>query len=323
MQSVISSLPPRCWNIRERAALVRAREQPLILNCGDGVRLQAFHTPLPQARRASDNRRLAILLHGWEGNVESPYVMSAAALLYQQQWPVVRLHLRDHGATQGLNKELFHSCRLPEVIGAVRALCAQFPAARPCLGGFSLGGNFMLRVAADASAPDAIAGVVSVSPVLEPEITLQALERGWLVYRQYFVRRWSKSLRTKQRAWPQEHNFDELLKSRDLRHMTAELVKSSTQFSSLQAYLSGYAITGIRLRGLRVPAHLLTAEDDPIIPVGDLPRVDGADKLTVVRTRHGGHCGFVDSMKGPSFADRYMLQQFDLFDRQSVEAAER
>ncbi|MGA8708274.1 MAG: alpha/beta fold hydrolase [Steroidobacteraceae bacterium] len=323
MQSVIGSLPPRSWHIRMRATALRAREQALILDCGDGVRLQAFHTPLPQARRAADSRRLAILLHGWEGNVESPYVLSAAALLYQQQWPLVRLHLRDHGATHELNRELFHSCRLPEVIGAVRALCALFPTARPCLGGFSLGGNFMLRVAADANMPEAISGVVAVSPVLEPEITLQALERGWHVYRQYFVQRWSSSLRLKQRAWPEQHNFDALLQSRDLRYMTAELVKSSTQFASLQAYLSGYAITGIRLRGLKVPAHLLTAEDDPIIPIGDLLRVDGADRLTLVRTRHGGHCGFVDSLKGPSFADRYMLEQFEQFDRRSAESEVR
>lgn len=287
----------------------------MILDCGAGVRLKAYYTPLLRARRASDARRLAILLHGWEGDTESPYVLSASALLHEHQWPIVRLNLRDHGNTQGLNRELFHSCRLPEVVGAVRALAEQFPAAYPCLAGFSLGGNFMMRVAADAAAPDRLAGVVAVSPVLEPERTLSALERGWVVYREYFVRKWSDSLRLKQRAWPDDHDFDALLLTRDLRHMTAELVRTSTDFPSLQAYLSGYAITGPRLQHLRVPAHLLTAEDDPIIPVGDLPRVDPHRKLTVTRTRRGGHCGFVDVLTGPSFADRYLLAQFEQFDR--------
>jgi hypothetical protein len=323
VQSTLGSLPPRSKDIRQRAASLLANVQPMLLDCGQGVRLQAFYTPLPHSRRAADNRRLAILLHGWEGDVGSPYVLSAAALLYENQWPLVRLNLRDHGGTHGLNPDLFHSCRLPEVVGAVRALAERFPAARPCLGGFSLGGNFMLRVAADADAPDGLAGAVAVSPVLEPEMTLQALERGWLVYRYYFVRRWSASLRLKQLAWPEHHDFDSLLKSRNLRRMTAELVKTSTQFADLQAYLSGYAITGNRLKSLRVPAHLLTSEDDPIIPAGDLPRVADNERLTVVRTRHGGHCGFIDSLRGPSFADRYMLEQFERFDRQSASGAAR
>ena len=65
---------------------------------------------------------------------------------------VVRLNLRDHGATHHLNRELFHSCRLPEVVGAVRALALRFPGMPLVLAGFSLGGNFMLRVAAHREA---------------------------------------------------------------------------------------------------------------------------------------------------------------------------
>ena len=310
LQSILGSVPPRAWLTQRRAATLRAHAQPLLLDCGDAVRLQAFYSPLPQSRRASDGRRLAVLLHGWEGSVESPYVLSAAALLYAQGFPVVRLNLRDHGATHALNKELFHSCRLPEVVGAMRALAQRFPAAQLYLGGFSLGGNFMLRVAADDGAPDSIAGVVAVSPVLDPENTLQALERGLSVYRQYFVRRWSRSLRTKQQAWPEAHDFDALLLTRDLRRMTAELVQRCTDFKTLAAYLSGYAITGDRLKGLRVPAHLLLADDDPIIPARDLPRLQGNERLTIVRTPHGGHCGFIDGWRQPSFADRYLLEQF-------------
>jgi predicted alpha/beta-fold hydrolase len=323
LQSILGSVPPRAWLIQRRAAALLASAQPLVLECGDGVRLQACYSPLAQSRRAADGRRLAVLLHGWEGSMDSPYVLSAAALLYQQGFPLVRLNLRDHGATHALNRGVFHSCRLPEVVGAVRALSQQFPAAHLYLGGFSLGGNFMLRVAADGAAPDTIAGAVAVSPVLEPEATLQALERSLLVYRQYFVRRWSRSLRSKQRAWPDEHDFDALLRTQDLRHMTAALVQRCTEFESLQAYLSGYAITGERLKNLRVPAHLLLAADDPIIPAVDLPRLAANDRLTIVRTSHGGHCGFMDSWGGASFADRYMLEQFERADAQSGNGGRR
>jgi predicted alpha/beta-fold hydrolase len=323
VQTMVGSVPPRSWLIRRRAEALLACAQPLLLDCGDGVTLQAWHSPQSRSRRASDGRRLAILLHGWEGNVESPYVLSAASLLYQRNFVIVRLHLRDHGGTQALNKEIFHSCRLPEVVGAVRAISALFPAARLYLAGFSLGANFMLRVAADSHAPDALAGVVAVSPVLDPEATLAALEQGLTIYQRYFVKRWTSSLRAKQRAWPDERDYEPLMRSQDLRRMTADLVQHCTEFGSLEAYLSGYAITGARLATLRVPARILLSADDPIIPAGDLDSLAPSEQLRVVRTRYGGHCGFVEYLDGPSFADRYMLDEFEQIEHASGEAGFR
>jgi predicted alpha/beta-fold hydrolase len=304
LQSILGSVPPRSWLIRARAAALLADSEEVLLDCGEGVRLQAFH--------AAQGERLAVVLHGWEGSAESPYVLSAAALLFQCGFGVVRLNLRDHGATHALNRELFHSCRLPEVVGAVSALGSRFPSARLYLGGFSLGGNFMLRVAADPGAPATLAGVVAVSPVLDPEATLRALEQSLPVYRRYFIKRWSRSLRTKQQAWPGVHDFDELSRYADLRRMTAELVQSSTDFGTLEAYLQGYALTGERLASLTVPARVLLAADDPMIPDADLSRLAASDRLTIVHTRYGGHCGFMDHWAGPSYADRFMLKQFQL-----------
>src|SRR5690606_16508435 len=95
-----------------------------------------------------------------------------------------------------------HSCRLPEVVGAVAAL-APLLVAPPWLVGFSLGGNFMLRVAAseDPRVPP-LARVVAISPVLHPDSAMIAMERGLPVYQRHFVRKWSRSLRRKRSLWP-------------------------------------------------------------------------------------------------------------------------
>jgi uncharacterized protein len=312
---MLGNLPPQGWLIRRRAAALLGASRELVLDCGAGVRLQGFYAAAVHARRAADRRGLAVLLHGWEGSADSSYVLSVAAALFQRGYGVLRLNLRDHGATQALNRELFHSCRLPEVVGAIAAISAQVPQARLYLGGFSLGGNFMLRVAADPLAPAAIAGVVGISPVLDPAATLLALERGLTLYQRYFVRRWSRSLRIKQRAWPDSHDFEDLLRLANLRQMTAGLVQRCTDFGSLDAYLQGYALTGERLAGLRVNARILLAADDPIIPAADLAQLAANPRLAILRTEYGGHCGFMDRWGAPSFADRYMLQQFEHFAR--------
>jgi predicted alpha/beta-fold hydrolase len=306
LQSTISSLPPRSWLIRARARELRARAEPWLLECGAGVRLLALYS---KAQNAPAPRRTAMLLHGWEGGAHALYVQSAGAELLRRGFDVVRLNLRDHGGTQALNRELFHSCRLPEVAGAVAAVAARVAPGRLYLGGFSLGGNFMLRVAAEPAPPANLAGVVAISPVLEPDRTLDALEEGLALYHSYFVRRWTQSLRIKARAWPGVYHFEPLLRSRNLRQMTADLVREYTDFPTLTDYLSGYAITGGRLASLSVPAFLLSAADDPIIPIADLERLAPCALLHIRITEHGGHCGFVDRLGAPGYGERFIARQ--------------
>jgi predicted alpha/beta-fold hydrolase len=219
---------------------------------------------------------------------------------------VVRLNLRDHGATHHLNRELFHSCRLPDVIGAVRALQAHFRGKPLSAVGFSLGGNFLLRVAARAreSSLDLVR-IIAISPVLEPTETLVALETAMPGYQGFFVRKWRRSLRKKQAAWPDSYDFAEV--GGGLREMTAELVRRHSEFATLEDYLNGYSITVERLASLAVPAHILTSLDDPMIPAGGLARIARPAALTVTVTRYGGHCGFIQSLAGPTFAERFVL----------------
>jgi len=321
VQTTIGSLPLIEWLTRRRGAMLLANATEWLIDCGDGVRLQGFLSLAKGNSRGNatnlvpEERRIAVVLHGWEGSAESCYVVSLGAELLASGFDVLRLNLRDHGDSHHLNRDIFHSCRLAEVVGATNAVAQRFPNSRLFLAGFSLGGNFVLRVSADAGAPETIAGAVAISPVLDPSVTLEALERGWSLYRRYFVRRWSRSLRRKRRAWPDLPDFEPLLRTQDLRSMTEGLVHQFTDFASLDAYLDGYAITGQRLATLRFPAALLLAEDDPMIPAADLSRLARSPRLAVLCTRYGGHCGFVAQLNAPSFADRFVVTQFEQFAR--------
>ena len=120
-QTILPSFPLRRARVERRALPLLAASEELLLDCGDGVTLQGFHSS-PARRGRDPGRQLAVLLHGWEGSADSSYLLSLAQTLFEQGFEVVRLNLRDHGATHHLNRELFHSCRLPEVVGAVTAL---------------------------------------------------------------------------------------------------------------------------------------------------------------------------------------------------------
>ena len=305
LQSILASTFVRRGRIVRRAAALLAAQREFVLECGAGVRLQCF-VSIP----AQSNGRPVVLLHGWEGAADSNYVLSLAELLYARGFEVVRLNLRDHGETHHLNRELFHSCRLPEVIGAMRALERHFPGRPLSAVGFSLGGNFFLRVAARAREEHlSLERVIAVSPVLEPNETLVALETVMPGYQYYFVRKWSRSLVKKQAAWPGTFDFGDVPQMRGLREMTAKLVIRHSEFKSLEEYLNGYAITGERLAALDVPSTIITSRDDPMIPVGGLSLLARPKALSVTVTRYGGHCGFIDRLHGTTWAERRILEE--------------
>lgn len=306
VQSILPSLALRRALVRRRCATVFEHSRSLILDCGEGVRLLAQHTPALTANPTG----AVVMLHGWEGDTNAMYMLALARRLLASGFEILRLNLRDHGGTQELNEGLFHSCLLPEVIGAVQRAQQLFSGLPLHLAGFSLGGNFLLRVAADAPQSGLrIASVVAISPVLEPRTTLAAIESGLSVYHRYFVNKWSASLRAKQRAWPKRYQFGDMEEFASLRQMTATLVARYTPYRSLDEYLDGYSITGRRLAGLTVPSTIITAVDDPIVPVADITRLAASAQLRALVTPFGGHCGFLTGLTGDTWAENAVVAQ--------------
>jgi predicted alpha/beta-fold hydrolase len=282
--------------------------QTQIVECGAGVRLLGHYSSQVAAGRPPA-RDLAVLLHGWEGSADSLYVLSLGSHLFELGCDVYRLNFRDHGPSHHLNEEIFHSCRLDEVVGAVRAIQRALPQPRMTIAGFSLGGNIALRVAARAPAAGiALERAIAICPVLRPHSTMDVLEQGPFVYHQYFISKWKKSLQLKQRLFPQRYDFAPILAERSIKEMTRIMVEQHSEFPTLDAYLSGYAIIGDRLAQLAVPSHILISLDDPIIPAKDLQDVARAAQLQIVAIPHGGHCGFMESFTRESWADRRVAE---------------
>jgi hypothetical protein len=309
VQSVLASSGARRLLFRRRRMALERGAQELILDCGAGVRLQGFHT----AQRALPRpRALAVLLHGWEGSARSSYLLHTGSRFLEAGCDVFRLNFRDHGDTHHLNPELFHSCRIDEVVGAVRRVAERFPERPLVLGGFSLGGNFALRVALRAPAAQIpLSWVFAVCPVISPRAGLAAIERAPWFYEAYFLRKWRASLRRKQRLFPTRPLFAPEDLRRGLRELTRSLVERHTEFATLENYLDGYSLAGDRLAALTIPATILTAADDPLIPVAEFHELvlPSCVELTIVP--HGGHCGFIRDLRLRSWVEDFLLARLD------------
>lgn len=310
VQTVLASSFARRALVRFRARNLRKRAQDMLLDGGDGVRLAGRHstqTCLPHARG------LAIVLHGWEGSAESNYVLETGAALLDDGWDVLRINFRDHGGSHGLNRELFHSCRIDEVVSALLDAQQRLPMDQPTqsriLVGYSLGGNFALRAA--LRAPGAglrLDAVLAVCPVIDPMRSMLAIEASPNLYERYFLHKWRGSLRLKQQAFPQAKFFEPSELRLRLRELTRVLVERHTDFAGLDEYLDGYSIAGDRLASLRVPARVLTARDDPVIPFADFAALVGNPAISLDVMDHGGHCGFIAGAGLRSFCAAYVAE---------------
>jgi predicted alpha/beta-fold hydrolase len=307
VQSLLAGWPWRHRWLRRRAGGLLTASRDEIVECGAGVRLLGHYSPQPDGARG-----LVILLHGWEGSAAAGYVVSAGATLYDAGFNVFRLNFSDHGDTFALNRDLFHSCRIDEVVGGVAAIVARYPADRTFIVGHSLGGNFALRVAARAPAAGiALTRVMAVCPVLRPASTMRALEEGLWVYRQHFLRRWRRSLLAKAACFPDLYDFGDLRRFPTLTATTEFFATRYARFPDLDAYLNGYAITGDALAHLTVPTRLIAAADDPVIPIADLQDLAVTPALAIDVVARGGHCAFLEDYRLRSWLDRALLAEIE------------
>lgn len=306
VQSVLSSSPLRALRARQRLTRVDARHAPMLVDAGDGVRLHGVHS----VPAGVDPRGLVLLLHGWEGSVDSNYMRLTAARLLGAGFAVFRLNFRDHGDSHHLNEGLFHSNRIDEVVHAAGDVAVRWPSLPFFAAGYSLGGNFALRLALRAPAAGVpLQRVAAVCPVLDPGRTMQQMEDGLPLYLHYFEHKWRRSLARKRALFPQAHGFDDDVLRLRLRALTEWMVLRHTDFATIDDYFEGYSIANDRLQALQVPADVLMSADDPVIPLHEFDRIATFPNITLELAAHGGHCGFIESAKLDGYAEGWIAER--------------
>jgi len=302
LQTMLNGRGPRAWRARRISRKLNSRT--LVIEAEDGTRLLA---EFDQARD-SGSRALVVLLHGWEGSSRSAYMLTAAARLLAEGYDVLRVNLRDHGDSHHLNRELFNSTRSPEVASALQGYIESANYQRRYLAGFSLGGSFALRIAADAGAGLGLNACVAFCPPIDPANAMVALNTGFFAYERYFFRLWRDSLRRKLSHFPELDYAEELAQAKSLDDLNRMFIPGHTVYERVEDYFAAYSLVGSRLAALSLPAHMILAQDDPIIPFSDVERIDPIDNLHIEATRHGGHCGFLENLSADSWIESRLLQ---------------
>ena len=288
MQTILGSSNMRACG---RNPMVECAKETIIEG-GNGVRLLGYHS-LQSLERA---RGLVTLIHGWEGSSDSTYVLSTGKHLYDRGYDIFRLNLRDHGNSHHLNEGLFHGALIEETFQAVYNI-SHLSESRPYyIIGFSLGGNFALRIAVKHSSSKIpnLRQIISVSPALDPYKATLSIDASFAIYKYYFLNKWKNSLRIKQQLFPDKYHFEDILKMRTCMALTEAIMPYYPDFRSYSEYFSQYTLRNDFFNELAVPVTIIASEDDPIVPLDDILRLKKNRYLTLSLQAYGGHCGFID-----------------------------
>lgn len=280
----------------------------VIIDTGTGVRLLAGYSPNMNAY----SKGTVLLLHGWEGSIESAYILSAGRFLFNNGFSIFRLNFRDHGESHHLNKGLFYATLIDEVFGAVKAVSAITGDSPLFLAGFSLGGNFALRIGQMHSKEPVmnLRHIVSISPVINPDKATNAIDRN-IIIRRYFLLKWRRSLSLKQKLFPELYDFREITPLRSCRSITDRLIELYSSYKDADEYFKRYAITNSTLNDISIPTTIITSKDDPVIPVNDFYSLNANAPVTLVIHNYGGHNGFINNLSFDCWYEKKMIRLFE------------
>jgi predicted alpha/beta-fold hydrolase len=243
-----------------------------------------------------------LLLHGLEGSSLAHYICGISEKAWTAGWNVVRLNQRNCGGTEHLSRGLYHSGLTHDPLFVMRELIRVDRVRALAVAGYSLGGNLTLKLAGELgeSAPPELAAVCAVSPTLELAVCVEALERrGNLLYEWNFVRNLRARMKRKAAAWPDVFDLAPLRGVRTVRQFDEAFTAPHHGFRDAADYYHRASAMRVIDR-IRVPALIITAEDDPFVPPHPFrdPLLACNPFVTVAITPSGGHCAYVEKPDG-------------------------
>jgi hypothetical protein len=254
-----------------------------------------------------------VLLHGLEGSANAPYMKGLAQRALGKSFNVVRLNQRNCGRTEDLSTSLYHSGLSEDPAAVIAELIRDHGLRSIVVIGYSLGGNIALRLAGvygDAAPPE-LQAVCAVSPPVDLAAAADAIERlPNRIYQWNFVRDLKARMRRKAALFPERYSVERLDRIRSIREFDDRYTAPHFNFRDASDYYHRASALRVVDR-ISVPTLIISAGDDPFIPLAPLrdPAVTGNPLVTVVITRWGGHCGFIERNAPGVDGDRYWAER--------------
>jgi uncharacterized protein len=253
-----------------------------------------------------------LILHGLEARITAKYAHGLLAEARKVGWSGDLMMFRSCDGEVNSARRFYHSGETTDLDFVVRTLISACPGLRLVICGVSLGGNVLLKWLSEKGKqiPQTVERVAAVSVPFDLEAGARYMEHGFArVYVRHFLKTLKVKALAKLRLFPDLCDRDVLLRARTFWEFDQVLTGPLHGFTGAHDYY--HRSSAIRfLGGVRVPALLMSAWNDPFLPVFVLEKIEKMARdnpfLHIEFSHSGGHVGWVD---GQPWSEGYYMER--------------
>ncbi|MEM7085676.1 MAG: alpha/beta fold hydrolase [Bacteroidota bacterium] len=248
----------------------------------------------------SSSKKVAILLHGLEGNAQRVYMKGQGKILIENAWDVAAVNYRGCSGIPNKNYASYNAGKTDDLDSIVHSILNKGRYDEISLIGFSMGGNLLLKYLGEGrSVPQQIKTAIAISTPLNLKGSLERLEQwyNW-VYRTTFLRGLKGKYKSKMRQFPEKMNMDDYKRIKSLLDFDDIYTAKAHGFKdALDYYQKNSSLQFIP--NISIPTLILNAENDSFLSEDCYPRelASHSKNIYLETPKHGGHVGFHQSNK--------------------------
>jgi len=267
------------------------------------------------------HNRLALVIHGLEGNSGSAHMRGMIRAFSQHKWDAVAMNLRGCSGVPNRLLRSYHSGATEDIEEVLEHIRSTHSYEQIIVLGFSLGGNLALKYFGERgdSLPQDLKAVIAVSTPSHLAPCARHLTKGFNnFYTQYFLWTLKAKVREREHELPEviKERLDEIYKAQDLFIFDEYITAPLNGFEGAEDYWEKCSMEQF-LGGITRPALLITSLDDPFMTDACYPIevAKSHPNFTLLLTEYGGHVGFFEwSKDGLYWSERQALNYLSNLD---------
>jgi len=241
------------------------------------------------------SKKVAILLHGLEGNAQRVYIKGQGKILIKNGWDVAAMN---HRGCSGVENRLYlsyNSGRTEDLSELIDHVVSNYDYTTISLIGFSLGGNVILKYLGerDAVIPEIKSAVAISTPLYLRGALEQLVKKENVIYSKTFIKDLRKKYKRKMTQFPDAMNADELKKIQNLLDFDNLYTAKAHGFDDAYDYYEKSSSLQF-LPNIKIPTLILNAENDSFLSPECYPfeLAKNHKNIFLEVPKTGGHVGF-------------------------------
>ncbi|MEM9856890.1 MAG: alpha/beta fold hydrolase [Bacteroidota bacterium] len=260
----------------------------------------------------STSKNLVIITHGLEGSSKRPYVLGMAKYFHAHDWNVLAWNCRSCGGEINRKGRFYHHGETEDLHEVVRYAVNKKSFQNIALVGFSMGGSITIKFLSELTMElrqVVKCGVAASVPIDLADSVKEFSKRSMAFYRDKFLRRLEKKVKSKAQLYPEEIEYKDFSKIKYFSDFDNAYTAPLHGFEDANDFYEKASAKNF-LSQVKAPLYLINALNDPFLTPTCYPYelAERSDLIYLETPRHGGHVGFLQRNSELTYIEEKALE---------------